>query len=92
MKAKSVISLDYRFWSETANLFIIFIYKHSLIIPVWRLRFIWRQLYGVGNGVERSVAVPGMGRRPLIGTALLEDSHLSIDFCQGGTVLVDDIL
>jgi clan AA aspartic protease len=44
------------------------------------------------NGVEREIAVLGMGRRPLIGTALLEDYHLSIDFCDGGTVLVDDIL
>ncbi len=44
------------------------------------------------NGVEKDVAVLGMGRRPLIGTALLEDYHLSIDFCDGGTVLVDDIL
>jgi predicted aspartyl protease len=42
--------------------------------------------------VERNVAVLAMGRRPLIGTALLEDYHLSIDFCEGGTVLVDDIL
>ncbi len=33
-----------------------------------------------------------IGRRPLIGTALLEDYHLSIDFCEGGTVLVDEIL
>lgn len=44
------------------------------------------------NGVEREVAVLGMGTRPLIGTALLEDYHLSIDFCNGGTVLIDDIL
>jgi clan AA aspartic protease len=44
------------------------------------------------NGVEKDVAVLGMGHRPLIGTALLEDFHLSIDFCDGGTVLVDDIL
>ena len=42
--------------------------------------------------VEKDVAVLGMGRRPLIGTALLEDYHLSIDFCDGGTVIVDDIL
>jgi clan AA aspartic protease len=46
----------------------------------------------VWNGTERNVAVLAMGRRPLIGTALLEDYHLSIDFCEGGTVLVDDIL
>jgi clan AA aspartic protease len=46
----------------------------------------------IWNGVERNVAVLAMGRRPLIGTALLEDYHLSIDFCEGGTVLVDEIL
>lgn len=44
------------------------------------------------NGVEKDVAVLGMGRHPLIGTGLLEDYHLSIDFCDGGTVLVNDIL
>lgn len=46
----------------------------------------------VWNGVERDVIVLAMGRRPLIGTALLEDYHLSIDFYEGGTVLVDEIL
>ncbi|MBW4618002.1 MAG: clan AA aspartic protease [Cyanosarcina radialis HA8281-LM2] len=46
----------------------------------------------VWNGVERDVAVLAMGRRPLVGTALLEDYHLGIDFCEGGTVLVDEIL
>ena len=42
--------------------------------------------------MEREIAILAMGTRPLIGTALLEDYHLSIDFCNGGTVLVDDIL
>jgi len=46
----------------------------------------------VWNGVERNIAALAMGRRPLIGTALLEDYHLSIDFCEGGTALVDEIL
>ncbi|WP_339381737.1 hypothetical protein [Dendronalium phyllosphericum] len=46
----------------------------------------------VWNGVERNIAVLAMGRRPLIGTALLEDYHLSIDFYEGDTVLVDEIL
>ncbi len=46
----------------------------------------------VWNGVERNIAVLAMGRRPLIGTALLEDYHLSIDFYEGGTVIVDDTL
>ena len=44
------------------------------------------------NGVQRVIPVLAMGRRPLIGTALLEDYHLSVDFCEGGTVLVDEIL
>lgn len=44
------------------------------------------------NGTECVIPVLAMGRRPLIGTALLEDYHLSIDFCEGGTVLVDDIM
>ncbi len=45
----------------------------------------------VWNGIERQAAVLAMGHRPLIGTALLKDCHLSIDFCDGGTVIVDDI-
>jgi clan AA aspartic protease len=44
------------------------------------------------NGVERNVPVLAMGRRPLIGTALLRDYHLGIDFCDGGTVLLEPIL
>lgn len=51
----------------------------------YALKIVW-------NGVERDVIVLAMGRRPLIGTALLEDFHLSIDFYEGGTVLVDEIL
>ncbi|XGV99544.1 MAG: clan AA aspartic protease [Leptolyngbya sp. BL-A-14] len=46
----------------------------------------------VWNGVERKIAVLAMGRRPLIGTALLADYHLNVDFCEGGTVLIDEIL
>lgn len=49
------------------------------------MRIVW-------NGVEREVIVLAMGRRPLLGTALLEEYHLSIDFHEGGTVLVDEIL
>jgi clan AA aspartic protease len=46
----------------------------------------------VWNGIEREVIVLAMGLRPLLGTALPEDYHLSIDFYEGGTVLVDEIL
>ena len=43
------------------------------------------------RGADRDIAVLGMGQRPLIGTGLLENYHLSVDFCDGGTVFVDDI-
>ena len=43
------------------------------------------------RGADRDIAVLGMGQRPLVGTGLLENYHLSVDFCDGGTVLVDDI-
>lgn len=52
---------------------------------VYAIKIVW-------NGVERDVVVLAMGRHPLIGTALLEDYHLSIDFYDGGTVLVDEVL
>jgi clan AA aspartic protease len=44
------------------------------------------------NSIERDIVVLELGSRPLIGTALLEDYHLSIDFCDGDMVLVDEIL
>jgi clan AA aspartic protease len=42
------------------------------------------------HGVERDVAVLAIGRRPLLGTALLEDYHLSVDFYEGGSVIIDE--
>lgn len=44
------------------------------------------------NDVERDIPVLAMGRRPLIGTALLQDYHLGIDFREGGNVLIDEVL
>jgi len=46
----------------------------------------------VWHGVEREVIVLALGRRPLIGTALIEDYHLSVDFCEGGSVIIDEIM
>ena len=43
------------------------------------------------NGMERSIPILAMGSFPLIGTALLKGSHLSIDFCDAGIVTVDAI-
>lgn len=42
--------------------------------------------------IEREVVVLAMGRRPLLGTALIEDYHLSVDFYEGGSVAIDEIL
>jgi len=42
----------------------------------------------IWQGTERNIAVLSMGIRPLIGTSLLENYHLSIDFCEDGTVLI----
>ncbi|NDJ17189.1 clan AA aspartic protease [Myxacorys almedinensis] len=57
----------------------------DVIANVYRATILWR-------GVERNIAVLAMGRRPLIGTALLADYHLSVDFYEGGSVIIDDIL
>lgn len=46
----------------------------------------------IWHGIEREIIVLAMGRRPLLGTALIEDYHLSIDFCEGGSVIVDEIM
>jgi len=45
----------------------------------------------IWHGVEREVIVLA-GRRPLMGTALIEDYHLSVDFCEGGSVIIDEIM
>ena len=44
------------------------------------------------HGVEKNIAVMAMGRRPLIGTSLLQDYHLAINFFNGGKVIIDEIL
>jgi clan AA aspartic protease len=54
-------------------------------IKLYLAEIMWR-------GSKREVVVLAMGRRPLIGTTLLEGYHLGIDFYQGGSVIVDKIL
>lgn len=43
------------------------------------------------NGQEQEVAVLAMGRRPLLGTALLEGKHLGSDFVEGGVATIVDL-
>ena len=45
----------------------------------------------VWEGREVDVAVLAMGRRPLLGTALLEDKRLCADFSEDGEVSVEPI-
>ncbi|NEO54980.1 MAG: hypothetical protein F6K54_19000 [Okeania sp. SIO3B5] len=42
------------------------------------------------NGEERTVRVVGTGRRPLLGTAMLEEAELVIQFTEGGLVTIED--
>jgi clan AA aspartic protease len=57
----------------------------SIQTDVYLATILWHE-------IERNVSVLAMGRRPLIGTALLRDYHLGIDFRDGGTVVLDEIL
>ncbi|WP_242048302.1 MULTISPECIES: hypothetical protein [Nostocaceae] len=43
------------------------------------------------NGEEREVLVIATGRRPLLGTALLDDQELVIQFTEGGLVTIDEL-
>jgi clan AA aspartic protease len=56
----------------------------SVMTPIYQATIIW-------HGIERNIAVLAMGCRPLLGTDMLEDSNLNIDFYEGGTVVIDEI-
>jgi clan AA aspartic protease len=43
------------------------------------------------DGEEREIRVIATGRRPLIGTALLDDQELVIQFTEGGLVTIDEL-
>jgi clan AA aspartic protease len=43
------------------------------------------------NGEERSVRVLATGRRPLLGTALMEEHELVVQFTEGGIVTIDEL-
>ena len=45
----------------------------------------------VWNGAEREVRVLATGRRPLLGTALLDGQELVVQFVENGLVTVDEI-
>jgi predicted aspartyl protease len=43
------------------------------------------------NGEEREIRVLATGRRPLLGTALLEEHELVVQFTEGGLVTIDEL-
>jgi clan AA aspartic protease len=43
------------------------------------------------DGEEQEIRVIATGRRPLIGTALLDDQELVIQFTEGGLVTIDEL-
>ena len=55
---------------------------------------IWVEVYAATifwNGEEREVEVLATGRRPLIGTLLLDGSELNVQFAESGLVIVETI-
>ena len=43
------------------------------------------------DGMERDVLVIATGRQPLLGTALLDEQELVIQFTEGGLVTIDEL-
>lgn len=56
----------------------------SVFLPVHQATIFW-------DGAERDVRVFATGRRPLIGTALLDEQELVIQFTEGGLVTIDEL-
>lgn len=49
------------------------------------------ELIVLWDGIERDVLVIATGRRPLLGTALLDEQELVIQFTEGGLVTIDEL-
>jgi clan AA aspartic protease len=52
-----------------------------VLLPVYAATIVW-------HGMERVVRVLATGKRPLLGTSLLDDNYLGVDFTDGGEVRV----
>jgi len=69
-----------------------FLYNHSAYLaygstirmPIHAATILW-------NDVERQVSVLATGRRPLLGTALLDDQELRVRFRENDLVTVDEL-
>jgi predicted aspartyl protease len=53
-------------------------------LPLYEAVVLW-------DGIERDVLLIAAGRRPLLGTALLDEQELVIQFTEGGLVTIDEL-
>ncbi|WP_445637195.1 Clan AA aspartic protease [Nostoc sp. DSM 114161] len=56
----------------------------NVILPVHQATIIW-------NAEEKVVNVLATGKRPLLGTALLDGHEIVIEFIEGGLVTINDL-
>jgi predicted aspartyl protease len=56
----------------------------QVTLPVHEAVILW-------NGEEREVRVMATGRRPLLGTALMDEYELVVQFTEGGLVTIDEL-
>ncbi len=56
----------------------------EILLPIYEAMVLWGE-------DEREVLVIATGRRPLLGTALLHEQELVIQFTEGGIVTIDEL-
>ena len=56
----------------------------EVLVSVYSANIMW-------NGAERMVRVLAMGKRPLLGTAMLEGNELLIQFAESGLVTLEQL-
>jgi clan AA aspartic protease len=56
----------------------------EVLLPVHEAIVLW-------DGEEREILVIATGRRPLLGTALLDEQQLVIQFTEGGLVTIEEL-
>ena len=58
--------------------------NNQVTLPVHEAIILW-------NGEEREIRVMATGRRPLLGTALMDEHELVVQFTEGGLVMIDEL-
>jgi clan AA aspartic protease len=79
LEAVSLMGLTFRH-DTTANL----ADNSEVLLPLHEATIIW-------DGAQKEVLVIATGRRPLLGTALLDEQELVIQFTAGGLVTIDEL-